>query len=103
MSLDFDESDETIVPLGDPDTEKFTPWQDFKVMQKAKKYLYMSTGTILLLSILSVIFLGISVSKMHNPIEIGLSCGAIALNLIIFGSGIVQVGIYKEKDLIISM
>ena len=81
----------------------FSPWQNFVMLQKSKKYLYISTGTILLVSLTVVILLGISVSKMHSIEEIVLSCIAIALTLVIFGAGIIQVGIFKEKDLIIAM
>ena len=81
----------------------FSPWQNFVMLQKSKKYLYISTGTILLLSLIVVILLGISVSKMHEIDEIVLSCIAITLALVVFAAGIIQVGIYKEKDLIIAM
>lgn len=104
MSLDFDddEDEQNHIPVLNTE-ESFSPWTSFILLQRAKKYLYISTSIVLLFSLLSVILLGITVSKMRDTIQIVLACITITINLAIFGAGILQVGIYKEKDLIISM
>ena len=100
MSLDFNIDTESEI---DDESANFNPWRDFALLQKSKKYLYISTSLVLVFNLLSVILLGVAISRMTKTVQIALSCASILLALGSFAAGILQVGIYKEKDLIISM
>lgn len=87
-----------------PPTERSPTWYDnFRVIPKAKKLLYASTAMTLLFSFVSLVLCCTAAASTNVQHIHGLIGAAIAMMIITFAAGCIQVVFYKEKDIIISI
>ena len=80
-----------------------TWWSTFRVLERLKKLLYVSTAVIFMLSLSCVVMGCVAVSKLDDPYVQGLIGGCIAATMLIFLLSIVQINVYKDNTLVISV
>jgi len=78
-------------------------WDALRVLHKTKKILYCSTAFVLLCSFATLVLCCVAVANPTMENARGLVGGAIAMALLTLATGCVQVVLFKEKDIIVSI